>query len=69
MCLTIFNSVGFGTRFITVNGQQIKLQIWDTVKYINTLYIKRGSNVNDRLDKNHLDQLLEVIIEVLLVLY
>ncbi|CAO3632201.1 unnamed protein product [Mucor hiemalis] len=30
MCLTIFNSVGFGTRFITVNGQQIKLQIWDT---------------------------------------
>ncbi|KAG2210478.1 hypothetical protein INT47_002420, partial [Mucor saturninus] len=26
----IFVCVGFGTRFVTVDGQQIKLQIWDT---------------------------------------
>lgn len=28
----LYNSVGFGTRFVTVNDQQIKLQIWDTVR-------------------------------------
>lgn len=31
--LNINNSVGFGTRFVTVDGQQIKLQIWDTVSF------------------------------------
>ncbi|KAI9318414.1 ras family-domain-containing protein [Dichotomocladium elegans] len=28
--IKLWASVGFGTRFVTVNDQQIKLQIWDT---------------------------------------
>jgi hypothetical protein len=27
-------SVEFGTRFVMVDGKQIKLQIWDTVSWI-----------------------------------
>lgn len=39
-------SVGFGTRFITVNDKQIKLQIWDTVSVcvVATVYPSHHSN-------------------------
>lgn len=32
--LSLNAGVEFGARMITIDGKQIKLQIWDTVKYI-----------------------------------
>lgn len=29
-----YSGVEFGARMITIDGKQIKLQIWDTVNYI-----------------------------------
>ena len=33
---TLFNNKGveFGARMITIDGKQIKLQIWDTVSFV-----------------------------------
>lgn len=36
MCVSLFVGVEFGARMITIDGKQIKLQIWDTVIYLRT---------------------------------
>lgn len=33
--ISLFVGVEFGARMITIDGKQIKLQIWDTVIYLH----------------------------------
>lgn len=56
--------VEFGARMINVDGKNIKLQIWDTVKII-----VHCDELIDfiRPDKNHSDQLQDLTIEQQLV--
>ena len=38
----IFAGVEFGARMITIDGKQIKLQIWDTVSILELYYDSIG---------------------------
>ncbi len=61
--------VEFGARLITIDNNQIKLQIWDTVRFSSRFLVSRLYNsvlcVVVRLDKNLFDPLLEATIVML----
>ena len=56
--------VEFGSRMVTINNQQVKLQIWDTVRRLNSYFmndsmilkIERLYRTTHRLDKNRSDR-------------
>jgi hypothetical protein len=59
--------VEFGARLITIDNNQIKLQIWDTVSFFFFVYSPESvSFLLSRPDKNRFVPSLEVITEMLL---
>jgi GTPase SAR1 family protein len=41
LCVGIVSGVEFGARMITIDGKQIKLQIWDTVSIAGAVAVHR----------------------------
>lgn len=43
--MSLIIGVEFGARMITIDGKQIKLQIWDTVIYLHILQLDKPEAV------------------------
>lgn len=51
-----FPGVEFGARMITIDGKQIKLQIWDTVRYLPCCTLNRYDSLPEHATQSTPDK-------------